>query len=459
MIAHTGIQLALQRARGYAALAQDDAAKQAYLEVLRLDPTSLPALNELGALATSSGHRSAARSAYVQAVRHHPADPTVRVGLGNCLAEDGDMSSARVHYEVALDADPDFPEAHQGLARILAELGDPAADAHWQQGFVGHAVVAKRYRGVGLGVPILLLVSARGGNIPTRPWIDDHVYAVTAIYADFHDLDAPLPPHVLVVNAIGDSDRCGVALERAETMLLGMSAPVINPPALVRMTSREASALRLAGVAGVIAANTVLLPRDVVLASGDLKFPLLLRAPGFHTGQHFVRVETRDELANAVGALPGDELLVIGCLDTRGADGLARKYRVMIIDGVVYPLHLAISADWKVHYFTAGMATNAAAREEERRFLDDMPAVLGARAMTALAGIGTTMGLDYAGVDFALAADGSVLLFEANATMVIIPPDPDPIWDYRRPAIGAVQAAARRMVWLRSKQVFSRIAG
>jgi hypothetical protein len=109
-------------------------------------------------------------------------------------------------------------------------------------------------------------------------------------------------------------------------------------------------------------------------------------------------------------------------------------------------LHLAISADWKVHYFTADMASNAAYRAEEQRFLDGMPAVLGPRAMAALRGIGETLGLDYAGVDFALAADGSLLLFEANATMVVSPPDPNPIWDYRRAAVERVLAAVRRML-------------
>ena len=120
---------------------------------------------------------------------------------------------------------------------------------------------------------------------------------------------------------------------------------------------------------------------------------------------------------------------------------------------VAYPLHLAISADWKVHYFTAAMAKSAAYRAEERRFLDDMPAVLGARAMAALAGIGAALRLDYAGVDFALAPDGSVLLFEANATMVIVPPNSDPIWDYRPPRrcrrFGGCEAdavAARRSI-------------
>jgi hypothetical protein len=61
--------------------------------------------------------------------------------------------------------------------------------------------------------------------------------------------------------------------------------------------------------------------------------------------------------------------------------------------------------------------------------------------------------LDYAGVDFALAPDGRVLLFEANATMVVFPPPPDPIWDYRRGAVDAVLAAATRMLLARTRAV------
>ena len=446
MIRGGRIPEALERARRFAAAAEDESAKQSYLDVLRLDPASLPALTELGALAAASGHRSAARTAFSRAVEHHPNDPVARVSLGDLLAEDGDPGGARLHYQAALEADAAFPPAHQGLARVLTELGVPEAEAHWRPGFTGHAVVKQRYRGTEPGVPLLLLVSARGGNLPTRPWIDDRVFAVTAIYADFHDSAETLPPHALAVNAIGDADLGGAALVRAEAMLARSSAPVINPPGRVRLTARDAQALRLGGIHGVIAPRTERLKRGDVLAAERLGFPLLLRSPGFHTGQHFVRVERRDDLVRAAAGLPGDEVLAIAYLDARGPDGLARKYRVMLIDGVLYPLHLAISADWKVHYFTAGMQAQAAHREEEQQFLDRMPAVLGERAMAALTGIGAAMGLDYAGVDFALAPDGSVLLFEANAAMAIVPPDAQPIWDYRRPAVAAVQDAARRML-------------
>jgi hypothetical protein len=70
--------------------------------------------------------------------------------------------------------------------------------------------------------------------------------------------------------------------------------------------------------------------------------------------------------------------------------------------------------------------------------------------VTALGGICAMLGLDYAGVDFGLTSDGSVLLFEANATMVVYPPDPDPIWDYRRHAITDVLDAVKRMLLSRA---------
>jgi hypothetical protein len=116
------------------------------------------------------------------------------------------------------------------------------------------------------------------------------------------------------------------------------------------------------------------------LRNTALPFPLLLRSPGYHTGRNFILVERAAELAAAAASLPGSDLLVIEYLDARGKDGNARKYRVMMIGGRIYPLHLAISENWKVHYFTSGMADKPDHRQEEARFLGDMPAALGNRA-------------------------------------------------------------------------------
>lgn len=70
--------------------------------------------------------------------------------------------------------------------------------------------------------------------------------------------------------------------------------------------------------------------------------------------------------------------------------------------------------------------------------------------MQALRDIHRTLGLDYCGIDFGLNANGDVVVFEANATMVINPPGPDPRWDYRRTpiarAMGTVTAMMQRRI-------------
>ena len=56
------------------------------------------------------------------------------------------------------------------------------------------------------------------------------------------------------------------------------------------------------------------------------------------------------------------------------------------------------------------------------------------------------LGLDYGGIDFGLNQHGEILLFEANATMVVEQPDADERWDYRRAAVERIHAAVRRML-------------
>jgi hypothetical protein len=99
-----------------------------------------------------------------------------------------------------------------------------------------------------------------------------------------------------------------------------------------------------------------------------------------------------------------------------------------------------------VHYFTSDMADKPDHRKEEMAFLEDMRAVLGDKAIGALHALCGRLALDYAGIDFAVNADGDLLLFEANATMVIASPDNDPRWAYRRGAITAVVDAVTGMI-------------
>jgi hypothetical protein len=431
-------------------LGEDDKTDQAfaaYIALLARLPNDLSVLHGLGRLAHRTGRRGAAKSVYEQLVGHWPLDIAGRINLGSLLYDDGDLDGAEAQFLAALALDGAPSDPHRGLARIAQDRGETEkADLHWRKSFPGQAAATQPYRGKANPVPLLMLVSARGGNIPTQYMLDDRLHAVTALYVEYYRPDLPLPPHGLVFNAIGDADRCGPALAIAADVVARSGMAVINPPARIGETGRDANAARLGGLPGVRAPRVQTLRRDDLAAPLGFDFPLLLCAPGFHTGQHFLRVERPEDLAQAAAHLPGEELLAIEFLEARGADGLARKYRVMIIGGAFYPLHLAISADWKVHYFSADMMASAAHRAEEQRFLDDMPAVLGPRAMTGLAHVAEAMGLDYAGVDFALDADGTLLLFEANATMLINPPAPEPVWDYRRSSASRALLAAQQLL-------------
>jgi tetratricopeptide (TPR) repeat protein/glutathione synthase/RimK-type ligase-like ATP-grasp enzyme len=453
------VDLEVERAALLGALNRRGEAQQAFIELLRRAPTHFGALNQFGTLLAEMGAIDAACRVYAEAILHHPANPMARVNLANLLLRANRHDEARGHYETALQLDPDYAPAHQGLGAVLADLGDrPSAQAHFRRGFREHAVSTLPYRGTGAPVRLLQLISSGGGNIPTASFLDDGIYLTSVVVADHLDPRTSLPPHQLIFNAIGDADLCRPALEAAIRLIARSKAPVINDPHAVMRTGRIDNARRLGAIAGVVTARTAVFSREILasvdgagsLADEGFAFPLLLRSPGYHTGRNFVLVETAADLTAAVAGLPGDELLAIEYLDARGKDGNARKYRVMMIDGAIYPLHLAISRNWKVHYFTADMADQPGHRSEEARFLEDMPSALGETAMAALQRIKEALGLDYAGVDFAIGADGKLLLFEANATMVIAPPGQDERWAYRRAAIGKVLDAVTAMITARS---------
>ena len=432
-------------------LGRSPEARQAYFDVLAHDMGHAGALANLGALLLTNGYKRAALTTYSQAAAAHPNDPAARVNLGNLLREAQRPAEASAHYQAALAIDPAYPEAHQGLAYLLEGVDDAAAARHRDAGFADRPISTAAYRGEGAPVVVLQLVSARGNNIPLRAILDDRTFLTHTIFAEYAAADA-LPPHDLVVNAIGDADFGTAALEAAARLVAGGTAPVINPPQRVMPTDRLANLRRLGALPGVVAPRTALVAKAEFAAGPPegLSYPFLLRSPGFHTGQHFARIHNGAELAKAVAALPGERLLALEYLDAAGADGCSRKYRVMLIGGEAFPLHLAVSTDWKVHYFTAEMASHAGHREEEARFLADMAGSLGETAMAAIGSIAAALRLDYGGVDFALAPDGRLLLFEANATMALVPPSANPVYAYRKPAFERALAAARKLLLTRA---------
>jgi hypothetical protein len=153
-----------------------------------------------------------------------------------------------------------------------------------------------------------------------------------------------------------------------------------------------------------------------------------------------------EDLPTILERVPGRELFVLQFMDARLTDGKFRKYRVMTIDGCLYPIHLAVSNHWKVHFFSANMRDSAENRAEDRKFLDDMPHTLGARTMRTLEQIRDCMLLEYGGIDFAIDAAGRIVVFETNTAMSIVPPERHEMWAYRFAPVERAEQAVRTML-------------
>jgi len=426
-------------------------AQRAYIEVLDRDPAHFGALTNMGTMLHNAGNREVARAFYTKAVVHHPDDPMGHLNLGNALVEDGEDAAALAHYNEALRLQPGSSNAHFCLSLLYQKLGDEdEALRHHQLAFARPWIRAEAYRGTGPPIRMLTVVAASGGNLVTTMLLDDRLIQVYTIIAEGYRAEMTLPDVDVLFNAIGDADRSPGALAIAAEIAARSTVPVINDPMRIRATGRSDVTGLLGRLPGVATPRTELVPRAIVtadaLAQRGFRFPLLLRSPGFHTGRHFELVERPDALAAIAANLPGDELFAIEYLNVRGSDGAFRKYRAIIVGERLYPLHLAISNHWKVHYFSADMRDRPDHRAEEAAYLDDMEAHLGSAAVAALEAIRRTLGLDYGGIDFGIDAAGNVVLFEANATMAIYYPDDDERYAYRRPAVDRVLAAFRELV-------------
>jgi hypothetical protein len=132
-------------------------------------------------------------------------------------------------------------------------------------------------------------------------------------------------------------------------------------------------------------------------------------------------------------------------VDYHNADGYYRKYRIVFVDGVAYPVHLAISPRWMIHYYNAPMADNVWMRDEEHAFMRDLESVFHGLLADGLREIARAIPLDYFGIDCSIAPDGRVLLFEASSAMIVHMRDPIDLYPYKAKYVPRVIAALERL--------------
>ncbi len=425
-------------------------AAAAWKHALAADPSRAGLCVNLGILCAQLDRAADAEHWLCRAIQLDPCLKEAHASLGALYACMGQPELAEQSCRHALTLDPGLVAAHRNLAALADSRGDAAAARHhWEAAFARQSFFLEPAYESGSARTVLVPLVAGGGNVPIRHLLPRSRNALVKWCIEHAQPgeSARFPRCDLVFNAIGDADEGAAAAPHLAAFVANCGLPVLNAPDRVAATRRDRLPTLLGGLPGVVVPAVLRLgaddrPADAAILAG-LRAPLLIRPAGTHGGDGVSLIACDSALAAAPA---GTERYLTAFYDYRSPDGLWRKYRAIFVGGVVLPYHLAASEHWLVHYWTAGMDAHPARREEERHFLLDPAAAVGTFAWNAVGAIGRRIGLDWCGIDFACLADGSVLVFEANATMSVHPEDESGPFAYKNPAVNAILGAFEGML-------------
>jgi tetratricopeptide (TPR) repeat protein len=390
-----------------------------------------------------AGGQLALGEAYAAADRPHDAERCLKQALGLGEARQAhtllaglylsvDMLDAADHHaRLALAADDRgaaddalVAMAYQTLASACEARGEhDRAEAFLDQAYGRQSLF--RQPTPAARFTTLVLVTRGAGNIDYGALLPQGRFDRTVWYMEHARPEQVgcLGDFALVLNAIGDPDIAEASRPAVDAFLASCDRPVLNPPAKVEATYRHLIGETLAGIPDLVVPHTVRLTAGEIAEQGlasavqsaGFAGSVIVRPAGSHGGKGMVLARSAAELD---AAPTGTDAYLTAFHDYRSADGFYRKYRMIFVGRRPHAYHLAIGPHWMVHHQSARMADDPSRIAEEMSFLQDPGAALGERAMVAIRAIGERLDLDYGGVDFSLTADGQVLLFEANATML-----------------------------------------
>jgi glutathione synthase/RimK-type ligase-like ATP-grasp enzyme len=324
--------------------------------------------------------------------------------------------------------------------------------------------ITRRYRlknAQAAQAPVRVLVLKAPGdlmaNTPFECLVENADLQIEALYIDSQSpANTVLPPHdVIFVAACAADETVGVHA-RIAALTDGTARRVLNRPEHVAKTTRDAAYALLGAVPSISMARTVRLSREQVnhAATGafDLSevlgtgYPFIIRPRGSHAGQGLAKVSDAQDLTRYLDESDAGEYYMAPFIDYRSADGLFRKYRIVIIDSKPFVCHMGISKDWMVHYPYAEMLAHADRREEEAQMMETFDGDFAVRHREAFRSIAGLTGLDYVGFDCAETSDGRLLIFEIATGMVIHDMDDANVFPYKLPQIRRVADAFHQML-------------
>jgi hypothetical protein len=188
--------------------------------------------------------------------------------------------------------------------------------------------------------------------------------------------------------------------------------------------------------------------RDALMRAGAVSAeqPWLIRPAGDHGGERLDLVTAPAQIADFAATTASDTFYLTHFVDYRSADGHYRKYRFIFLGDAILPYHLAIGDHWKVHYFRTPMDQHDWMRREEEAFVTDHRSVFTAAQCAALEAIRAALDLEFFGIDCGIDRDGALVLFEANASMLIHANDSRTLFPYKQTSFARIREAFDRLI-------------
>jgi glutathione synthase/RimK-type ligase-like ATP-grasp enzyme len=346
---------------------------------------------------------------------------------------------------------------------VIAQLrGDkPTGLAIQRDSLKLHQVFSTGTRPCATSLRVLALAAASdmGANTPIDFLTAGQDIALATLYlGPGVPVPAQIPAHDVAIVVAPSSEDGEHALAVIEKLAENWPVPVLNRPAQIRELERDRLYRNLAGIAGLIIPPTLRLTRATLKSGNDLQFPLIIRPLGSHAGFGLAKVDDAPGLRSYLEQRREDNFFVSPFMDYSGKDRLFRKYRIAMIDGRPFPVHMAIAEEWKVWYLNADMALNVAHRAEEAKFMQLFDENFGRRHASTLAQLAERVGLDYFLIDCAETSDGALLIFEADHCAIVHDMDPVNVYPYKPGAMKNLFEAFGGMLRRRSPAAASRAA-
>jgi len=406
--------------------------------------------NRRGVALHEQGRTDEAVAAFREAIALQPGLADLHVNLGAALMRQGRFPQARAEYECVLQIDPGDLRAHSAMYELEQIAGHPEkALAHQRTVLERQTIFSQIAPREQRSILALMAPGDWQANVPIDFLIDPATTTVHKAYLLSPESAAALrPPRAdAAFTAIAESDANEPLLYAAAQLLSGLGMPVLNDPLRVLGTSRTRVSQTLRGLEGVVAPQTVRTSRATLerLEPG-IAYPIVVRPVGSHAGHGLELVRDAAELKAYVTGSAAAQYYVMPFIDFSLEDGYFRKYRIIVVDGVPYPYHLAISPRWMIHYYNAPMRENAWMRDEERTFLEDFGSVFGPDLQRSLRAIAAALGLEYFGIDCSIDRLGRLVLFEADPAMIVHAADDPALFAYKVPAAQRIFAAFERLV-------------